>query len=114
MHQADQPRDRGTDHGDRTRAPIGLERSGEEGSGAGERGHVQRKRSSRGWISTSTSSLPIAAAGQAARAGEGGRGEIAPALGRSALGLGVDGCACGTAGGRALVVLASEKRVDTG
>lgn len=42
------------------RPPWGW--SGEEGTGDEKRGHVQRKRSSRGWISMSASSLPIAAA----------------------------------------------------
>lgn len=59
MHQANQPDRSGMDRGDwiielePSLAWRGLIREREEG-------HVPRKRSSRGWISTSMSSLPIA------------------------------------------------------
>lgn len=95
--------------------PVGLERSGEEGSigGRGEKKgrHVQRKRSSRGWISTSTSSLPIAAANRPGRVSgsRGAPGEIETAtLAASAVMVG--SCACGACACRAGLCLGWEKK----
>jgi hypothetical protein len=77
LHQANQPRDgsRATE----LEPPLGWSGAERRRGHVGDetRGHVQRKQSLRGWISMATSSLPIAAAaGPAARTGEGGRGEI--------------------------------------
>jgi hypothetical protein len=116
MHQAKQPPlGQGWIMTTGLEPPVGLERSGEEGSigGRGEKKgrHVQRKRSSRGWISTSTSSLPIAAANRPGRVSgsRGAPGEIETAtLAASAVMVG--SCACGACACRAGLCLGWEKK----